>query len=97
MVSLQINAVAFRFLAFYRAMVCCQPALATKMNNTTVMMSSLVMTSSVYMCQELEFLLPRVSCPYSNTRYITNLLKSVIFIVHVQLDRYSDERDLIFM
>ena len=61
-VSLQINAVKFRFLTFYRAMVCCQPALTAKMNNMTVLVRSLVMTSSVYLCQELDILLPRVSC-----------------------------------
>ena len=35
-------------------MVCCQPALTAKMNNMTVMVRSLVMTSSVYMRQELD-------------------------------------------
>ena len=61
-VSLQINAVKFRFFTFYRAMVCCQPALTAKMNNMTVLVRSLVMTSSVYVCQELDVLLPGVSC-----------------------------------
>ena len=61
-VSLQINAVKFRFLTFYRAMVCCQPALTAKLNNMTVLVRSLVMISSVYVCQELDVLLPRVSC-----------------------------------
>ena len=61
-VSLQINAIQFRILTFYRAMVCCQPALTAKMNNMTVLVRSLVMTSSVYVCQELDVLLPRVSC-----------------------------------
>ena len=75
-VSLRINAMKFRFLAFHTAMVCCQPALTAKMNNMTVMMRSLVMTSSVYMRQDMMFLLQRVSCPYSNTRYITNLSNS---------------------
>ena len=52
--SLWINAKKIRFLAFYTAMVCCQPAQTAKMNNMTVMVRSLVMTSSVYMRQELD-------------------------------------------
>ena len=35
-------------------MVFCQPALTAKMNNMTVMVRSLVMTSFVYVCQELN-------------------------------------------
>ena len=78
--SLRINAKKIRFLAFHTAMICCQPALTAKMNNMTVMMRSLVMTSSVYMRQDWMFLLQRVSCPYSNTRYITNLSNSDILL-----------------
>ena len=65
-----------------------------KIYNMTVMVRSLVMTS-LSMCVTNRILLPRVSCPYSNTRYITNLSKSVIFIVQLQLYRYSHEWDLI--
>ena len=80
-------------------MVCCQPALTATMNNMTVMVRSLLMISSVYVLTELDVpitFVPLVSCPYSNTRYITNLSNSIIFIVQVQLDRYSDEWDLNF-
>ena len=84
-VSLRINAMKFRFLVFFMNMLCCQPALTAKMNNMTVMMRSLVMTSSVYMRQDWMFFLQRVNCPYSDTRYITNLSNSDILLFKYNL------------
>ena len=54
MASLRVDGKKIRFLAFHTAMVCCQPALTAKMNNITVMVRSLVITSCVYMHQELD-------------------------------------------
>ena len=60
---------------------------AAKMNNT-VMVRSLAMTSSVYVCRYLDS-----STTKDYTRYITNFRTH--YTVQVQLDRYSDECDFI--